>query len=284
MDALQIGFGALGAVIGGTLGVLLLISLRKNAVARGFGVIQLIGLALAGGSFGAMVLEPHFGPQMRAEQATDAGRDIDALFRDEPLFVAIAEVDREAAQTMRTEVEVAYRAGGSAAATRRSVELGEALGRRAVSEYGPRASDEALRGLYAAVLRWGGSMQGRPDACYSAMYREIAAVPMNSMEVGAIADARATENVQAAMAEIIRSASEDTIDFDLEVALAAQDEAGAQLLEVYETNDLRFLLGAVPQDASEMQLACDVMLSTMEIVLAHPQAPAVFRLWLAQSG
>tara|TARA_R110002096_G_scaffold121521_9_gene263131 strand:- start:599 stop:1471 length:873 start_codon:yes stop_codon:yes gene_type:complete len=284
MDTTQIILAALGGGLAALVGVLIGAMLpRSQGPGLRFGNILAMGLALAGARFLPPVLDPLIGEQVRAAIGRDAGMadeiaaSIEALFVDEPLFAALAEADPDEAGRISLEVEQAYLDGGMPAASRRGGELGRELGEQAMSVYGPRASDAALEQFFVATRDWGRSLQDRPERCYSVFYSSISSAPPSTEELVDAAVGTDTDALQAAMADVVRSAGPEAIAFDAGQAALAQQEVGETLLQSYAAQDLRFMLGAVPQNTGEMQLACDVMLAMLDLMLAHEDSALLLR-------
>tara|TARA_R110000868_G_scaffold53744_1_gene168475 strand:- start:409 stop:1284 length:876 start_codon:yes stop_codon:yes gene_type:complete len=289
MDMTAIALSALGGVLGACAGLLLGLFMPGRGPGRGLrlGNILALTLAVAGGRFGPAVLEPMIGSQLSAvlgrdeTRAAAIGDGMAALFETHPVFIALGEADPQEAVRMRTLVEAAYREGGNAAARSRAEELGREMGERAVRVYGPRASDEALRQFFGATRDLGYAMQQTPRQCYSLFYASLSTAPALTTEAANATANYDTSGVEAGMAAIVRSAVDEPVPFDAARAVEIQQELGARLMESYTPQDLRFMLGAVPQDNAEMQLACDVMLASIDLMLAHEDSATMLRSSLA---
>ena len=283
MDSPAIALAALGGGLAAFLGLLLGAMMPGGGQGPGkrYAPILAIGLALLGARFAPPVLEPIVGQQIRALLGgdADAANEIDAQllapFETEPLFVAMGEADPDEVDRMRHLVEQEYQDAGLPAARRLTWDLNRELGRRALHTYGPRASDEALRQVYETTRDWGYSLQATPEHCYAEFYLDLGAAPADPSIYGE--DGARIAGLHAAVAEVVRTAGADPVEFDVERVARARREVGVSVLQTHTEQDFRFMFGTVPQDASELQLACDVMLAMLDLMLAHEDSTSLLR-------
>lgn len=285
MDITQIILAVLGGGLAALVGLVIGTMLPGGGQGAGvrWGNVLAIGLAVAGARLAPPILEPILGQKISVllgrdpDSASELGSQVTTLFETQPLFMALAEADPLEAGRIRALVEEAYLAGGEAAAIHRFEDLARELGERAVQTYGPRSSDEALRNFFMATRDWGYGMRDSPQKCYTAFYGNIASIPATTTEVTEAVSGSDTSGVLAAMTEVVRSAESETIPFDAVRMAEIQAEVGTSLLESFTVQDLRFMLGAIPQSRDEMQIACDSMLTTIDLMLAHEESAVLLR-------
>jgi hypothetical protein len=277
------------AAIGGGVAALLGLAAKSllPAPERTFGLrlgnLLAIGLTLTGARFAPPLLEPMIGNQVRAMMAADeggarrAGDEVAALFENEPLLIALAEADPQAMDHMRQAVEEAYREGGRVAARSRSQEMGRELGEQAVRVYGVRTSDAALRRYFVATRAWGETLRTNPQRCYAIFYARVSSTPTSTSDLVSAATGTDLSPLMSAMVDVVREAGDEAVTVDPARVQVAQQALGVLLLESYTARDLRFMLGAVPQNAEEMQLACDTMLTGLDLMLASEDSATLLR-------
>lgn len=272
--------GGVGALIGGILAAVFARAPEGQTSHIGTAV-TVIG-AVLGSQLGPALLDTPLGGPVRAALSDSVGDSIDELFASQPLFIALAEADPEAAGRMRQVVEEAYISGGLPAARNAARQAGEQLGFTAVITYGPRSPDAQLIAFQSAVLEVGQHLLDKPEQCYGMFYRDIIPSVATDPRFN-LTDEEAVAILNEPMAALIRASGPEIIQPDYSNVAAAQAGLQTLLSERFAENGLQFMLGQAPETAEDFTLACTVMLDVLEYQVNHEHAGDFIRAGLMQN-
>ena len=150
------------------------------------------------------------------------------------------------------------------------------IGAWMVTEFAPRANDQALLEFYAAlssVTRE--TLMDHPRECYgfylpnqfpgSPPSPDLEAMGVDPMEIGRM------------MIELARTAYDEPLAVNADAAAAGQAGAVAAASEVMGADNLILLGGRLPESDAEFGLVCQGMLTFFDHILASEDAANTFR-------
>ena len=279
MDIADIMIAGIGGGLGAALGYLIagLIPRKEGSTGLGLRGVVAIVLAVVGMRVMPPVIDPYIGPALRGSLGSDVGGDIDALFAENPLMVAMSEVDPEAHANMRIRVVEAYEAGGMSAARDAAIQEGMVLGQQAVLTYAPRADDDTVIGFQRAVLGTARGMMSEPRLCYAMMYSSVAPQNVDPEDIARAGGHPASAGMQDAMVALIRAAGSEVVAYDADFAAAGMGELQMHVLQNYSDEQIRYFSGYAPRNDGEYAQACGTMIDLLQYQLNHDYAIDMIR-------
>jgi hypothetical protein len=198
-------------------------------------------------------------PRARAWQQE---RDVDALLRDEPLFVAVVEDEPSLREPLRAGLLEALRRGERAEA----VLVGQRLLSPQLWRYVPRASDGAALGLGRALVATLTDLQARdPQQCYRFLFPAVAG------PAGSGTSAR-DDGLLAALRAAVASARDGSAEpLDRRAARKELDAAFGRLRERHGS-DVDVLKNAQATGADRARVCAMTIALYSELVALPPKA------------
>lgn len=270
MDSIVLA--GLGGVVGAVLGYLL------GGLGRRWTIV--IATAAAGA-----LLAPVFGAQVSETGITtqpqrDIGAEVDAMFAENEMFLALATVDPDAQQRMRERAISAFETDGAARAEQVIYEEAFVLGQTAVLVYGPRATDAALLNLQRTLLDVARGLVTEPEHCYALLYSGVAPQNISTQQAMAAGRHPSYARMQEALVALVMAAGPDVVEHDRDRATLGIGEMQGYVFNTYDEDRLRYFSGYQPQNDAEYAQACDAMADLLEYQLNHEYAAEMVRAGL----
>ena len=282
MDWSSVALAAIGGGVGAALGSLLLSVLwPRRAVAEGAarkldlrGILMIIVVVL-GARLGQPLLDPLIGPTVRDWIGTDFDREVAELMANEPFFQVLQDKAPERAQAWRDAVATAYREGGGAEADRVARTEGEAIGAWVMTEFSPRATDEALLGFYSALSTMTReTLMDHPRDCYGFFFPGVPGGPpspdFEALGLDPLVLARQ-------MIDLARTAYDEPVQVNLEAGQAGVAAAVAAATEVIGAENMALFGARLPENDAEFALICHGMLVYLDHIVTSDDAANTFR-------
>ena len=271
MDSIVLA--GLGGVVGAVLGYLL------GGLGRRWTIV--IATAAAGA-----LLAPVFGAQVSETGITtqpqrDIGAEVDAMFAENEMFLALATVDPDAQQRMRERAIAAFETDGAARAEQVIYEEAFVLGQTALMVYGPRTTDAALLNLQATLLEVSRGLVTEPEHCYALLYSGVAPQNITTQQAMAAGRHPSYARMQDAMVALVLAAGPEVVPHDPDRATLGTGEMQGFVFNNYEESRLRYFSGYQPQTDAEYAEACDAMADLLEYQLNHEYAADMVRAGLS---
>jgi hypothetical protein len=277
MDISEIVLAAIGGGLGAGAGVLAgrVFFGKQEQGKTGLAGIVTIALVVLGARMGAPVLDPHIGPSIRDWVGVDIDAEIDNALGDQPFLVALEEHAPERFAEMRSAIADGYRDGGSAEAQRVAAVVGSEAGAWIVTEFGSRASDEALIAFYASMSALArDQLMEFPEACYGFFFPAVPGGPGSPNFESLGVDAAAMTN---AMIDLMATASDEPLPFDTEASVQVQTAAATAALASMGEENADLFGRRAPVDQAEYTLACTGMVEFLDHYLASENGIHGFR-------
>ncbi|MEE2526458.1 hypothetical protein V0U79_08770 [Hyphobacterium sp. HN65] len=286
MDFSQILALVLAAGLGGMLAFLP--ALLLHVLGGRFITFLRSSIVIAGMIAGLFWFSPYLqlstGPFLRQFATANLAEEVNSSLREEPLLAAYMDRYPDRAAIILLRAEQAFLNNGEAGLYQEAAIIGEEIGISVMTELGAYASDEDLQRLFDAMVNVGEQNRTRPQLCYTFFYNQIAPQNIDPVLMARVGEAEGFRGVIRAMTMIVRNAGDTRIPIDFATAQAAVMEAEAGIYTDDNEDDIRFAMGARPQDDSEYLAACDLMLSIFEAYNNHPDRAAIIRLIYGSGG
>lgn len=289
MELSDIVLTAIGGGAGGLIGFAIGRILPRNETGgmAPVGLVILVALSAFGGRLAPEFLDPYIGEDIRrlvaGPDATRFETELVEVMADQPFFVTVQTYAPERAQVWRQRVVEAYRSGGQAEAERVARAEGEAIGVWLITEFGPRASDDALLGFYSALTNFiSGPLSAYPEACYAYAYGSLNASTSTTLD--RLLSDSAGVALTASMVQLAEGASDLSVEYDIEAATAVQVEAMQAAMAVLGEGNSALFGQRQPANAIEYDLACSAMAAYFQTVMESEFRLDALRSILAASS
>jgi len=269
----SIGMAALGGVIGAALGFMI------GGLGRRW--MMVVATAVAGALLAPILATNLLNAESPARADRDFGAEVDAMFAENEMFLALATVDPDAQQRMRERAIAAFETDGAARAEQVIYEEAFVLGQTALMVYGPRTTDAALLNLQATLLEVSRGLVTEPEHCYALLYSGVAPHNITTQQAMAAGRHPSYARMQDAMVALVLAAGPEVVPHDPDRAALGTGEMQGFVFNNYEESRLRYFSGYQPQTDAEYAQACDAMADLLEYQLNHEYAADMVRAGLS---
>lgn len=276
MDTYALILAGIGGIVGLLAGFILSAVLPKNDNGGTglLGWLAILGLTGAGAVFAPPHIEPHAAPYIRQALSDRAIETLPEMAAFDTFYTALEQRDPPVWNHTSRLIREAYAAGGTEAAD--AVARAEAFRLRSwvLTEYGTRASDEAL----IAYLRFFNhavetAVMDDPRSCYAAFYprwNAFEARPMDTFDI-------ASEDMATALAGIINSAGVQPVEYERYPI----HMEGREVLEAAASrNDIAIddlVRSGRPTSDEEFVTVCQTLVDYTSDLLRHPDGATLYR-------